>query len=80
VFQFYSIVFEPFLILALVFALQAILGRRDAPHYRRASGVRFVAVFTLLCLLISIFFFPIWTGMQTPFWFWQAHMWIPSWV
>jgi dolichyl-phosphate-mannose--protein O-mannosyl transferase len=80
VFQFYSIVFEPFLILALVFAFQKMLGSRDAPRYRRDSGVRFVALFTLLSIMISIFFFPIWTGMQTPFWFWQAHMWIPSWV
>jgi dolichyl-phosphate-mannose--protein O-mannosyl transferase len=80
VFQFYSIVFEPFLILALVFALAAILGRRDAPSYRRESGVRFVALFCLLSLVVSIFFLPIWTGMQTPFWFWQAHMWLPGWI
>ena len=80
VFQFYSIVFEPFLILALVFALAAILGRRDAPSYRRENGVRFVALFCLLSLVVSIFFLPIWTGMQTPFWFWQAHMWLPGWI
>lgn len=80
VFQFYSIVFEPFLILALVFALAAILGPKDAPSYRRESGVRFVALFCLLSLVVSIFFLPIWTGMQTPFWFWQAHMWLPGWI
>ena len=80
VFQFYSIVFEPFLILALVFALARVLGSKDAPRYRRDSGLRFVIVFTVLSLMISVFFYSIWTGMQTPFWFWQAHMWIPSWI
>lgn len=80
VFQFYSIVFEPFLILALVFALAEVWGSRDAPRHERERGVRFVAVFCLLSLIVSIFFWPIWTGMQVPFWFWQAHMWMPSWI
>lgn len=80
VFQFYSIVFEPFLVLALVFALQAILGSRDAQRYRRVAGIQFVAYFVVLSLMMSAFFYPIWTGMQTPFWFWQIHMWLPSWI
>lgn len=80
VFQFYSIVFEPFLILALVFALAEVWRSRDAPRHERERGVRFVAVFCLLSLIVSIFFWPIWTGMQVPFWFWQAHMWMPSWI
>jgi dolichyl-phosphate-mannose-protein mannosyltransferase len=39
VFQFYSIVFEPFLILALVFALAEVWGSRDAPRHERERGV-----------------------------------------
>jgi len=31
-------------------------------------------------LIVSAFFFPIWSGQQVPFWFWQIHMWLPSWV
>jgi len=29
---------------------------------------------------LSIFFYPIWTGMQIPLAYWQMHMWLPSWI
>ena len=38
-----------------------------------------VVVFLALAVLVSAFYFPLWTGAQVPFGFWQAHIWLPSW-
>jgi dolichyl-phosphate-mannose-protein mannosyltransferase len=80
VFQFYSIAFEPYLVLALTFCLGLVLGRRDAARRRRTLGVVVVAAFGLVVLAVSAFFYPVWTGMQGSFWFWNAHMWLRTWV
>lgn len=79
VFQFYTIVFEPYLVLALVAALASIAGRPDAPEWRRVQGLALVAVFVIACVLVSVFFWPLWTGMTVPTWFLQAHYWLPGW-
>ncbi|MCU1635187.1 MAG: phospholipid carrier-dependent glycosyltransferase [Cryobacterium sp.] len=79
VFQFYTIVFEPYLILALTCAIGIFLGRPgDAPS-RKTSRARVVIVFLVVAVLVSAFFYPLWTGMQIPFRFWQAHIWLPGW-
>jgi dolichyl-phosphate-mannose-protein mannosyltransferase len=79
VFQFYTIAFEPYLLLALTATIGVILGKpTDAPE-RRASGIRVVVIFLAVALGVSAFFYPLWTGMQTPFWFWQLHIWLPGW-
>ena len=97
VFQFYTIAFEPYLLLGLTCVIGLILGRQtdqgrladsvlftdpceptDDPD-RRASGIRVVIIFLAVAVLVSAFFYPIWTGMQTPFTFWQLHIWLPSW-
>ncbi|MFF1572923.1 dolichyl-phosphate-mannose--protein mannosyltransferase [Leifsonia sp. NPDC058292] len=80
IFQFYSIAFEPYLILGLAGVIGIILGKRTDPHWRRARGLWTVAIYLAFVLLVSAFFYPIWTGVQVPFWFWQIHMWLPSWV
>ncbi|CAN5212955.1 phospholipid carrier-dependent glycosyltransferase [soil metagenome] len=79
VFQFYTIAFEPYLILGLVIVIGLILGRPGDPAWRRLSGIRLIAVFVGLCTLVSAFFYPIWTGMQVPVPFVQLHYWLPSW-
>ena len=79
VFQFYTIAFEPYLILGLVIAIGLILGRRTDPPWRRLGGIRLVAVFLGFCVLVSAFFCPVWTGMQVPVLFAQLHYWLPSW-
>lgn len=78
-YQFYSIAFQPYTMLALGFAISAILGTRGDPSWRRERGVGIVAAFLLITVLVSAFFFPLWTGTAVPFWFWQAHIWLPTW-
>ena len=80
VFSFYAIVFEPYLIIGLAITLGVILGSRQDATERRERGIRLVLVFGVLAIILSAFFYPIWTGMQVPLWFWQMHMWLPSWV
>ena len=34
----------------------------------------------VLILLVSAFYLPLWVGLPVPFWFWQLHNWMPSWI
>ena len=79
VFQFYTIAFEPYLILALTAVIALILGQRDDPAWRRKRGIGVVAAFLAVAVLVSVFFWPLWTGERIPFWYWQLHIWLPSW-
>ncbi|MCU1514541.1 MAG: phospholipid carrier-dependent glycosyltransferase [Microbacteriaceae bacterium] len=79
VFEFYTIVFEPYLIIGLVFVVGLLLGKRHDPPWRRLSGIRLVVVFIGLSVLLSAFFYPVWIGMQVPTLFAQLHYWVPGW-
>ena len=80
VFQFYSIAFEPFMLLALTFTIGVILGRSNDPPWRRESALRFVGLFLLLTVVVSVFFWPLWTGQSIDYNYLRAHWWLPSWV
>lgn len=80
VFQFYTVAMMPFLVLALALALRELAGRGGAPPHRRQAGRRTVAVYLSAVLLISAFFYPVWTGMNVPYEFWLVHNWMPSWI
>lgn len=80
IFQFYTVVMMPFLVLALVLALREMAGQRGDPLHRRQSGERTVIVFLVVTVLVSAFFYPVWTGMNVPYDFWLVHNWLPTWV
>ncbi|WP_426181579.1 dolichyl-phosphate-mannose--protein mannosyltransferase [Microbacterium sp. TWP3-1-2b2] len=80
IFQFYTVVMMPFLVLALVLALREIAGRRYEPLHRRQSGERTVIVFLVVTVLVSAFYYPVWIGMNVPYEFWLIHNWMPTWV
>lgn len=80
IFQFYTVVMMPFLVLALAMTLRIIAGRREDPLYRRQSGERTVMIFLVFVVLVSAFFLPLWTGMSVPYEFWLLHNWMPGWV
>ena len=80
VFQFYTVLIEPFLILALVFALQALQGRPDAGRERRQTGQRVVIVFLVVAVGISAFWYPLWSAVQVPYDFYRLHSWMTGWV
>lgn len=70
VFQFYTVVFAPYLVLALAIALAAIW---------RSGNKAVVWVFLVASALVSVYFVPLWWGVETTFAFWNLHMWMPSW-
>jgi dolichyl-phosphate-mannose--protein O-mannosyl transferase len=79
IFTFYSIAFEPYLLLALACVVGIIVGKRTDARWRRTRGLALLAVFLGMATLVTVFFYPLWTGEQIPFWYWQLHIWIPSW-
>lgn len=80
IFQFYTVVMVPFLAIALVMAMRQLAGTTKDPspptYAWRVVCVAFIGIVTL----VSIFFLPLWTGMDVPRWYWQLHMWLPTWV
>lgn len=80
IFQFYTITMVPFLVIGLAVALRELAGRAPAPRHRRQSGQRTVAVYLSVVVLVSAFFYPVWTGMSVPYEFWLVHNWLPGWI
>lgn len=80
IFQFYTVAMMPFLVLALMQAFRAMVGRGWASLYRRQSGERTVVVIVVVITLVSAFFYPVWTGMSVPYEFWLMHNWLPGWI
>ncbi|MEO8094212.1 MAG: phospholipid carrier-dependent glycosyltransferase [Pseudolysinimonas sp.] len=79
VFQFYTIAFEPYLLLALTFVIGLILGSPHDPRWKRVSGVRIVSIFLGVAVVVSVFFWPLWAGIQLDYWYLAAHWWLPTW-
>ncbi|MCT9000955.1 dolichyl-phosphate-mannose--protein mannosyltransferase [Microbacterium memoriense] len=80
IFQFYTIVMWPFLLLALTFALRDITGTAHAPADRRLAGQRVVLVFLGVVIALSIFWYPLWSATQVPYDFYRLHNWMPGWI
>jgi dolichyl-phosphate-mannose--protein O-mannosyl transferase len=74
VFTFYAIVFEPFLILALVYCARSILT-----NYARMGQVIVSTIFILLCFNF-LYFLPLYMGDVITYEAWNARMWFASWI
>jgi dolichyl-phosphate-mannose-protein mannosyltransferase len=79
IFQFYAIVFEPYMILGLVFVIGIVIGKRTDPAWRRVGRLWWLGIFLVVVVAVSAFFYPVWSGMQIPTWFAQLHYWFPGW-
>ncbi len=73
VFTFYAIVFQPFLILAIV------LLAKVAYEYNQ-SFKYLIALFVIVIAINFIYFLPIFTGQITTYDAWFARMWWNSWI
>ena len=78
-FQFYSVVFTPFLILALTYALHS-FWRKGFVLLRVKEREWALGLFVVVTLLLAAFFASIWMGLPVPYWFWRIQMWLPSWI
>jgi dolichyl-phosphate-mannose--protein O-mannosyl transferase len=76
VFSFYAIVFQPFLILAIIYcAYIALLHFKNSRNTYIFIGVIGIAIFANF-----IYFLPLFTGDVIAYDSWQARMWLPSWI
>lgn len=76
VFSFYAIVFEPFLILAIIYCAKIFIDRSKNPAYAQVIILGFVAV----VFLNFIYFLPLYLGEITTYAQWHMRMWFPSWI
>jgi len=76
VFTFYAIVFEPFVVLALVYCAKKFLGVPPWPKKKKLI----VAIFVLLIAINFLYFLPLFNGSVLSYDQWHYRMWLPSWV
>ena len=76
VFSFYAIVFQPFLILAIIYcAYVALIHFKNSRNIYIFMGIIGVAIF-----INFIYFLPLFTADVITYDSWQARMWLPSWI
>ena len=80
IFTFYAVAFVPFVVLALTYGIGELIGSRQLPLRERRPGIWAAAAVVVMAVLVSAFFWPIWTNQWVPYWFWHLHMLLPSWV
>ncbi|GAA1964081.1 dolichyl-phosphate-mannose--protein mannosyltransferase [Microbacterium aquimaris] len=80
IFQFYTVVMLPFVVLALTFALRDVSGSTSFDPVRRAGGQRLVLVFLIAVVVLTAFWYPIQTATTVPYEFWRLHNWLPGWI
>lgn len=76
VFSFYAIVFEPFLILALVYCAKLFIDRSRNPADAQVIVLGFVAV----VFLNFVYFLPLYLGEVITYAQWHMRMWFSSWI
>ena len=79
-FYFYSVVFVPFLVLAVVLCLGLVMGSATASPARRAVGAALAGAFMLAVLLNFAYIYPLLTAQPIPYSSWLAHMWYHGWI
>lgn len=79
VYHFYVIAWLPFMFLAAALALQTLAGSPRDDRRARTPAVNIVAGFLILAVIVSIAFYPLWTGLPIPEWYWSLTHWLPGW-
>jgi len=74
-FDYYSLDFEPFIIICVVLCLGLILGPAAAGRRRRATGAALAGGYVLAVLVLFWYFYPILTAQVIPYPDWLSHMW-----
>ena len=80
IFFFYSIVFLPFLCLAVAMLIGAVIGPPNSSETRRVAGAVGAGVLVLLITWNFIYFWPLYTGTAIPIDQWRSRMWLDTWV
>lgn len=76
VFSFYAIVFQPFLVLAIIYCAYIALL-----HFKNSRNTYiFIGFIGIVIFANFIYFLPLFTGDVITYESWQARMWLPSWI
>ena len=76
VFTFYAVIFEPFMILAIIYCAKMLLDSSMKSGVSQAL----VAAFVAIIFLNFIYFLPLFAGEVITYDAWLSHMWITSWI
>jgi dolichyl-phosphate-mannose--protein O-mannosyl transferase len=79
-FFFYAMPLLPFLVLGLTATAGLALGPRDGSDTRRLVGALSVGIYTIIVILLFVYFYPILAGELIPSAEWRARMWFPGWI
>jgi dolichyl-phosphate-mannose--protein O-mannosyl transferase len=64
--------------------LKAIAGVEPAQEFPGPPPVtrwrKAIVIYLFSCVALSLFFITIWWGVNTPYWYWLIHMWLPTWI
>jgi dolichyl-phosphate-mannose-protein mannosyltransferase len=74
-FDYYSLEFEPFIIIAIVLCLGLILGPATAWRGRRVIGALIAGAYVFAVLIVFWYFYPILSGKTITYSDWLSHMW-----
>ncbi|MSZ25314.1 MAG: phospholipid carrier-dependent glycosyltransferase [Actinobacteria bacterium] len=74
VFSFYSIIFQPFLILAIVYCARWFIS------HNHKWGTIASSVFAVIVFFNFLYFLPIFVGDVMTYDAWYSRMWLPSWI
>lgn len=80
IFTFYTIAFAPFMCMALAYLGYVIWQYLGIAKERKVLARTILISVGSLILLVSVFFYPVWTAIPIPKDFWQVHMWLQSWI
>jgi dolichyl-phosphate-mannose-protein mannosyltransferase len=76
VFTFYAVIFEPFMILAIIYCVKILLD--SSLNSGVAQGL--VAAFVVIIFLNFVYFLPLFTGEVITYDAWLQRMWMSSWI
>jgi dolichyl-phosphate-mannose-protein mannosyltransferase len=80
IFTFYSVVFLPYLAMALAMMIGALVGTPGETTDRRRTGTLIAAAILVLVVIAAWWFYPVWTAEVIPYTQWTWRMWMPTWV
>jgi dolichyl-phosphate-mannose--protein O-mannosyl transferase len=80
IYNFYTIAFTPWVVLALTYVLALMLGPPGAGLARRRRGVLSAGAVVLVAVLVFWFFLPIYSAEVIPKSGWSDRMWLTSWI
>jgi dolichyl-phosphate-mannose--protein O-mannosyl transferase len=79
-FYFYSIVYLPFLVMAIAYIANLIYVGISARESNKKVFFVIGGILLIATIVISVFFYPVWTGIQLPKDDWLLRMWFRNWI